>query len=62
MHVIEHCPRSRVKGSEGQPAEGLGLLFLAKKVGRLLQGYFPLGDGRIYHAGYLTSADEKVPD
>ena len=30
LGVIEHCPKSRKKGSEGKSPEGLGILFFWK--------------------------------
>ena len=36
---------------------------LGKKVGGLLGGHFPLGDGRREHQeDYLTNADQAIPD
>ena len=34
---------------------------LGKKVGGLLEGYFPLGDVR-EHQDYLINADQAIPD
>ena len=34
---------------------------LGKKVGGLLEGHFPSGDGR-EHQDYLTNADQAIPD
>ena len=35
---------------------------LDKKVCGLLQGHFPLEDGRVYQAGDLSSSDQEIPD
>ena len=35
---------------------------LDKKVGGLLEGHFPLRDGREHQEDYLTNADQAIPD